>query len=94
MQPFFVYILKCSDDSYYVGHTDDLEKRFSEHQNKKYCSYTSTRLPVQLIFQQTFESREAAFIVERRIKNWSRKKKEAWMEENPRLLTQYAKKQF
>jgi predicted GIY-YIG superfamily endonuclease len=76
---FWLYILECSDGSYYVGHTDDLEKRFHEHQSGILKGYTHTRRPVKLIFQQMFSSREDAFTAERKTKGWSRKKKEAMM---------------
>ena len=77
MQDFFVYILKCRDGSYYTGHADDLEKRLSEHQNNFYPCYTSNKLPIALVFNQSFTSRDEAFTAERKIKNWSRLKKEA-----------------
>jgi len=75
--PFWVYILRCSDGSYYTGHTDNLEKRISEHQAGKIPAYTSTRLPVELVFKQDFPTREEALAVEQQIKGWNRKKKEA-----------------
>ena len=74
---FWVYILKCADNTYYTGHTDNLEKRIGEHQTGEVEGYTSTRLPVVLVFAQEFPSREEAFLSERRIKGWGRKKKEA-----------------
>ena len=77
MLDFFVYILKCSDSSYYIGHTDDIEKRISEHKNKKHSGYTATRLPVELVFHQGFPTRDEAFKAERKIKGWNRRKKEA-----------------
>ena len=77
MQEYFVYILKCCDGSYYVGHTDNLEKRLAEHQNDVFVCYTSSRLPVSLVFADVFSSRDDAFARERQIKGWSRKKKEA-----------------
>ena len=73
----FVYILKCADGSYYTGHTDDLEKRISEHSTGEYCEYTQSRLPVNLMFSQEFFARWEALSSERRIKGWSRAKKEA-----------------
>ena len=76
MQYFYVYMLKCNDDSYYIGHTDDLKKRIAEHNAKKFCGYTSTRLPVTLVFTQHFVSRSAAMAGERKLKKWTRKKKE------------------
>jgi len=74
---FWVYILSCSDKSYYTGHTDNLEMRIAEHQSGEYAGYTSTRLPVELVFSQEFPTREEAMISERRVKGWNRKKKEA-----------------
>jgi len=74
---FFVYILRCADGSYYTGHTDNLEKRIAEHIEGTFGGYTSKRRPIELVFSQTFPTREEAFTIERRIKGWSRKKKEA-----------------
>ena len=76
MQYFYVYILKCSDGSYYTGHTDNIEARISQHQQGliKNC-YTITRLPIIVVFSQTFGSRNEAFIAERKIKGWSKQKK-------------------
>jgi len=76
---FWVYILKCADGSYYTGHTDNLEKRIGEHRSGAFGGYTSTRLPVELVFSQDFSSREEALTSERQIKGWSRKKKEAML---------------
>ena len=75
--PFYVYILRCSDNSYYIGQTDNLEKRIAEHQMGEIKGYTSSRLPVKLVFSDEFSSREEAIIRERQIKGWSRKKKDA-----------------
>lgn len=74
---YFVYILKCSDDSYYVGRTHNLEKRLAEHRNQQGGIYTALRLPVMLIFQQEFPSENDAYAMEQKLKGWSRKKKEA-----------------
>ena len=76
---FWVYILRCSDGSYYTGHTDDLEKRIAEHQSGAIEGYTSTRLPVKLLFSEQFVTREEALSCEQQVKGWSRKKKEALM---------------
>ena len=76
---FWVYILRCADGSYYTGHTDNFEQRIAEHQSGQGCEYTSTRLPVSVVFSQEFYSREEALSAERQIKGWSRKKKEAMM---------------
>jgi predicted GIY-YIG superfamily endonuclease len=74
---FWVYILSCADRSYYTGHTDNLEERIAKHQAGEIEGYTSTRLPVRLLFSEEFSTREEALAAERRIKGWSRKKKEA-----------------
>jgi predicted GIY-YIG superfamily endonuclease len=76
---FWIYILRCADNSYYTGHTDDLEKRILSHQAGDIDGYTSTRLPVTLAFAEEFPTREEALACERQIKGWSRKKKEAMM---------------
>lgn len=74
---FWVYILKCSDGSYYTGSTNNLERRINEHNFKKYKGYTSSRLPVELVYSQKFDNPNEAISAERQIKGWSRKKKEA-----------------
>ena len=79
---FWVYIVKCSDGSYYTGHTDNLEIRIAQHQCGEHVSYTASRLPVELAWSQEFNTREEALAAERQIKGWSRKKKEAMMRGN------------
>ena len=93
MKTFFVYILQCKDHSCYVGHTDNIELRISQHKNKE-SHYTSSRLPVEVVFVQTFSSRDEAFTAERKIKGWSRKKKEALICQNFNLLSTLSKKSF
>ena len=89
---FYVYILKCSDDSYYVGQTDNIEKRFSEHVSGKGCVYTNKRLPVKLVFTNCFAERKNALILENKIKKWSRKKKEALIDDKWNDLIQLSKR--
>ena len=74
---YWVYILKCSDGSYYTGSTSDIEKRLSEHQNSIIKGYTSKRLPVELVFSEYFEDVYDTITAERQIKGLSRRKKEA-----------------
>lgn len=95
MSYFYVYMLKCSDGSYYTGHTDNIEARISQHKQGliKNC-YTSTRLPVELVFHQDFGSRDEAFAAERKIKGWSRQKKEALIKKDWQLISLLAKKHF
>jgi putative endonuclease len=77
---FWVYILRCADNSYYTGHTDNLEKRIAEHKTGEFEGYTSTRLPVKLVFAEQFPTREEALSSDQQIKGWSRNKKEALMQ--------------
>jgi len=74
---FWTYILRCSDGSYYTGHTDDLERRVGQHQAGEIPGYTQTRRPVALMWSQEFPSRQEALASETQVKDWSRKKKEA-----------------
>ncbi|HQS56997.1 MAG: hypothetical protein B7Y56_01495 [Gallionellales bacterium 35-53-114] len=77
---FWVYILKCADNSYYTGHTDNLEHRIGEHQAGLCGGYTASRLPVELVFSQECATRIEALAAEQQIKGWGRKKKEAMMQ--------------
>ena len=76
---FWVYILRCADDSYYTGHTDNLEKRIDQYYAGECGGYTATRRPVVLAWSQECATREEALSAEMQIKGWSRKKKEAMM---------------
>ena len=73
----FVYILKCADGSYYTGSTTDLEMRVAQHRTGYFKGYTSSRLPVELVWQQDFATEHEAFECELQIKGCTRAKKEA-----------------
>ncbi len=88
---FWIYILQCSDGSYYTGHTENLEIRLASHQSGNVISYTSTRLPVKLMFSQALTTREEAISAERQIKGWSRAKKEAMMQGDWQRVSELAK---
>jgi LAO/AO transport system kinase len=77
MPHFSVYLLRCADDSYYAGHTDDLERRIAQHEAGEIEGFTQARRPVTLVWQQETATREEALAAEMRIKGWSRAKKEA-----------------
>jgi predicted GIY-YIG superfamily endonuclease len=94
MADFYLYILKCNDNSYYIGHTDDIEKRLYEHEQAIHFCYTSTRLPVKLVYIETFQSRYDALVAEQKIKRWSRKKKEALIRKDWDCISNLAKKKF
>ena len=68
MKLYYVYILKCSDDSYYTGITNDLERRLVEHQTKATFGYTYKRLPVKLVWQIQCTKPDEAITIEKKIK--------------------------
>jgi tRNA/rRNA methyltransferase len=75
---FWAYILRCADGSYYAGHTDDLEQRIAQHHHGYFPNcYTLKRRPLELAWSDEFPSRIEALEAERKIKGWSRVKKEA-----------------
>ena len=75
---YFVYIVECSDTSYYTGVTNDLDRRIWEHNSgENQLSYTFKRRPVSLKFSQWFQDINQAIEFEKQVKGWSRKKKEA-----------------
>jgi putative endonuclease len=92
---FYVCILKCADDSFYIGMTNHLDKRINEHESSKYPgSYTYNRRPIELMFYETFTDPESAYFFEQKIKKWSRAKKQALIEENYHKLPSLSKKNF
>ena len=66
---YYVYLLRCSDGSYYVGHTNDLEQRLAAHERGAIEGYTLSRRPVELVFSDQFSTRLEAFHRERQIKS-------------------------
>lgn len=75
--PYFVYILECSDKTYYVGYTNNLEKRLNKHnQSKSGAHYTKIRRPVKLMYSEQFKTLSEARRREAEIKSWRRKQKE------------------
>ncbi|BFP40946.1 GIY-YIG nuclease family protein [Flavobacteriaceae bacterium GF1] len=77
MKKGFVYILECSDGSYYTGSTIDIQLRLQQHQNGEGANHTKKRLPVKLVYLEEFTRIDLAFNREKQIQGWSRKKKEA-----------------
>jgi len=76
MDIWFVYILRCADDSLYTGITKDLERRCQQHNDGKGSRYTRGRCPLQLVYQEKHRSRSEALSREAAIKALSRKSKE------------------
>ncbi len=73
----WAYILRCADGSYYTGCTTDIDQRLGEHQAGVHESYTASRLPVEMVWADEFQTIHDAIDAERQIKGWSRAKKEA-----------------
>jgi putative endonuclease len=92
MKTYWVYMVLCADASYYIGITNDVERRLGEHNFgiDPHC-YTYTRRPVQLVYVAEFSDPSDAIRWEKQIKNWSRKKKEALVAGNYEQLKQLAK---
>lgn len=72
---FWAYMLQCADRHFYVGHTDDFERRLAEHQTGHFKGYTATGLPVHLVWSEQFQIRDETKAAEIRLKGWSRAKK-------------------
>jgi predicted GIY-YIG superfamily endonuclease len=92
MKRAWVYILKCADGSYYTGHTTNLELRLAEHESGEIEGWTRHRLPVELVFSEEMATKDAAFQAERRIKGWSKAKKEALIARDWDTVRELAKK--
>jgi putative endonuclease len=73
----YMYILKCSDGSYYTGSTKDLQRRFKQHQNGEGANHTKKYGLVELVYFEEFDRIDFAFNREKQVQGWSRKKKEA-----------------
>ncbi|TXD82656.1 GIY-YIG nuclease family protein [Subsaximicrobium wynnwilliamsii] len=84
---YYVYIIECSDKSYYTGITNDLDKRYKEHEFGKYKDcYTFKRRPLILKFQEPFNDVLQAIYFEKKLKGWTRVKKKALIEGDSDML--------
>lgn len=81
----YCYILKCSDNSYYTGWTNNLEKRLQAHQKGVGAKYTRGRTPVELIYYESFPTKEEAMRREYEIKHLSRREKEILIDKRRKL---------
>ena len=86
-----MYILRCSDGSYYTGSTRDLEGRLYEHQNGLGTVFTKKRLPIKLVYCEEFERIDDAFYREKQVQGWSRAKKEVLIQGQYDLVPKLAK---
>ncbi len=90
---YYVYMLRCSDNSYYTGVSHSYEKRLREHnEGKDPKSYTFSRRPVEIVYTAMFEDVYEAIHWEKQIKGWSRKKKEALIRGEWELLPELSKR--
>lgn len=85
-----MYMLKCSDGSYYTGSTKHLKKRLKEHSKGEGANYTKKRLPVELVYYEEFNRIDHAFYREKQVQKWTRAKKEALMANNEEELSNLA----
>ena len=88
---WFVYILTCSDGSYYVGHTINVEERVAMHSSGRGASWTAKRLPVVLRHIEAVPDEHAAIRRELQLKGWSRAKKDALIASNKTALKQLSR---
>ncbi|MDN3723012.1 GIY-YIG nuclease family protein [Aequorivita sp. SDUM287046] len=92
MKFYFTYILQCSDNSYYTGMTNDLERRLEQHnEGKKRDCYTFNRRPVELKWYIQCTNPTEAIKIEKQIKGWSRRKKTSLIQENWQDLIKFSK---
>ena len=92
MKFYYVYILLCSDGSYYTGMSNDVDRRLRQHQSgSKKDSYTFSRRPLELKWHLQCENPKEAIKIEKQIKGWTRRKKRALIEENWDDLVAFSK---
>ncbi|MBU3821993.1 GIY-YIG nuclease family protein [Flavobacteriaceae bacterium XHP0103] len=92
MKYYYVYILLCSDNTFYTGMTNDLERRIIQHKsgyNKD--SYVFSRQPFELKWYLQLTDPRQAIAIEKQIKGWTRRKKEALINENWKDLVKFSK---
>ncbi|MEW7280514.1 GIY-YIG nuclease family protein [Aquimarina sp. 2201CG1-2-11] len=92
MKYYYTYIIECKDGSFYIGMTNDLERRLNEHQDghKPNC-YTYTKRPLRLKWFKIYTNPSEAILKEKQLKGWSRRKKIALIEEDWEQLVKYSK---
>ena len=88
----FVYILRCSDGTLYVGHTANLDSREKQHNAGLATPYTAARRPVEVVYSERCETRGAAMIRESQIKRWSGRKKQALIDGSTTTLKALSKR--
>lgn len=80
--PYYVYIIRCKDGSYYTGHAKDAQKRFEVHKKGHGAKYTRMHEPDELVYVEPLESRSEAMKRERKIKTLSHSRKQQLVTKN------------
>ena len=80
---WFVYIIKCKDNSLYTGYTDNLEKRFEKHKSGKGAKYTRSHIPEKIVFFEKYDNKIMALKREREIKSWPHDRKINFIQNSP-----------
>ncbi len=89
MKTYYVYILKCEDDSFYTGVTNNVERRVLEHNNSEdKKAYTFRKRPVTLVWFEYYNNINQAIEKEKQIKGWNRKKKQALIDDDFDLIVE------
>ena len=88
---FWTYMLHCNGGKYYVGHTDDLERRLAQHETGAIPGFTRDYLPVRLVWSEDCQTRDDARQMEKRIKGWSRAKKMALIRGDWEAISRFSK---
>ena len=83
---WFVYILRCADDSLYIGETHDITGRLAKHNEGSAAAHTAQRRPVRLVYTEEHAGRVDCLKRERQLKRWTRAKKEALIAGDQPLL--------
>jgi len=92
MKFYYTYIVECLDKSYYTGITNNLERRINEHNlGTLKSAYTYDKRPVTLVWFETFSDVNQAIMMEKKVKGWSRRKKEALIKEDWEKLVLYSR---
>ena len=90
--PFFVYILRCADGTYYVGSTNDVPARVASHNAGDAATYTRARRPVTLVYSEAHPDQLTAIRRERQLKGWSHQKRDALVQGDVEKLKQLSKR--
>jgi putative endonuclease len=92
MKTYYVYAIRCFDGSFYVGVTNDIDRRFHEHQSELLPrAYTHGRGPLKLVHVSEFTWIHDAINFEKKLKSWSHRKKRAFIDNDFKALKQYSR---